>query len=452
MYVFLAGGSQAHHSDERGFPGAGSTGADRSRSSATASIAITANVGIFLLLRSPLIRYGSDRIPTVYGAGRTTNPGGDSRTSLRRAPVVRMTYRAGIIGTGGIAGMGILGLHDEDKIGVEKVQASHAGGYEATDDVELVAIADVDEDKLATFGEAWEIPPERRYMGHEAMLNAEDLDVVSVCTPTYLHHDLVVDAARSAADPGAIWCEKPIASSVTDAEAMIEACEETETELLVNHSFRFTEKLQALRELIADGFLGEVKAINAQFRRELMRNSTHLLDMVAYLLNLRAAEVSGHINGENDAVDALDGEAVDDAGGGGFIVADDGTFVTIDCTVARDISSMSIQLIGTEGKLYLNMDDGEWRYWRLEDGAHVEADIPGIEGAWTWKGDFEKAFPAAAGHVRDLLAGDAENLSTGEDALRSLEVIVGFYVSHYTGSHVTLPLDRPLRDVTIASW
>lgn len=37
-------------------------------------------------------------------------------------------YQTGIIGTGGIAGMGILGLHDEDQIGTEKAQTSHAGG------------------------------------------------------------------------------------------------------------------------------------------------------------------------------------------------------------------------------------------------------------------------------------------------------------------------------------
>jgi hypothetical protein len=40
-----------------------------------------------------------------------------------------VTYRAGIIGTGGIAGMSILGMHDEEAIGKEKIDASHAGGY-----------------------------------------------------------------------------------------------------------------------------------------------------------------------------------------------------------------------------------------------------------------------------------------------------------------------------------
>ncbi|QLG27340.1 Gfo/Idh/MocA family oxidoreductase [Halorarum halophilum] len=364
-----------------------------------------------------------------------------------------MTYRAGIIGAGGIAGLGILGLHDEEDIGTRKFPESHAGGYHATEDIDLVAVADVDEGKLDTFGEAWDLPPERRYVGHEAMLAAEELDVVSVCTPSFLHHQHVLDAARSSADPDVIWCEKPIASGVGEAEEMCEVCAETDTELVINHSFRFTDKLRTLRDHVRDGLIGEVKAVTAQFRRELLRNSTHLIDTLVYLLDARPRRVSGFINGENDAVTALEGDReVDDSGGGGFVVMDDGTFVSIDCTVARDISSMTFQLVGTEGKLYINNDDGEWRYWALEDGAHVEKPIPGIEDAWRWDEDYRGSFANAARHVADLLNGEAENRSPGEEAARSVEVIVGFYISHYTGGHVSVPFDRPLKDVTITSW
>ena len=338
------------------------------------------------------------------------------------------TYRAGIIGTGGIAGMGILGLHDTEDIGEKKFPESHAGGYHATDDIELVAVADVDEERVHRFADAWDIPEDGRYVGHDSMLDAEALDVVSVCTPTYLHHEHVVDAARSAADPAVIWCEKPISSSVTDAETMIDVCDETDTELVVNHSFRFTDKLQALRAHMDEGLLGEVKAVSAQFRRELVRNSTHLLDMLVYLLDARASQISGYLNEKN------------------------GTFATIDCTVAREISSMSLTFIGTEGKLYLNNDDGEWRYWRLEDGTHVEESLPGIEGAWEWEVDYRDAFANAAAHIVDLLDGTVENHSPGVEAARSIEIIVGFYLSHYIGGHVDVPLARPLRDVTVTSW
>ncbi len=365
-----------------------------------------------------------------------------------------MTYRAGIIGTGGIAGMGILGMHDEDAIGQEKIRASHAGGYDAAPGVDLVAVADVDEENLRRFGEAWEIPAERRYDGHEAMLAEEDLDAVSVCTPSFLHRDHVVDAARSAAAPDVIWCEKPIASGVSDAEEMIGACDDADAELLVNHSFRFTDKLQRLHALIQeDDLLGEVHSVSSQFRMELLRNSTHLLDMLAYLLDARADRVSGYISGENEAVDSLEADRdVDDAAGGGYVLLDDGTFATIDCTIPRDDSSMALSFVGSEGKLYMNNDDGEWRYWSLEDGEHVEEPLPGIEGAWTWDDDYESAFENAANHVVDLLDGEATNRSPGREALRSLEIIVGFYISHYTGGDVSIPLDRPLRDVTITSW
>lgn len=365
-----------------------------------------------------------------------------------------MTYKAGIIGTGGIAGMGILGMHDEEDIGQKKVEASHAGGYRATEDVELVAVADIDETKLGRFGEAWEIPSDRRYVGHESMLAAEDLDIVSVCTPSYLHADHVIDAAESEADPDLIWCEKPIASSVSDAEEMVDVCEETDTELLVNHSFRFTTKLQQLRELIqSQDLLGEIHSVTTQFRMELLRNSTHLLDTLVYLLNARAERVSGYITGENEAVDSLEAkERVDDAGGGGFVVMDDESFVTIDCTIPREASSMTLQFIGSKGKLYLNNDDGEWRYWRLDDGTHVEADLPGIEGAWTWDEDYRDAFANAAADVVGVLDGTVENPSTGEEATRSLEIIIGLYVSHHTGGQVSVPLARPLRDVTVTSW
>jgi predicted dehydrogenase len=186
---------------------------------------------------------------------------------------------------------------------------------------------------------------------------------------------------------------------------------------------------------------------------ELLRNSTHLLDTLVYLLDARAERVSGYITGENEAVDSLEaGRTVDDAGGGGFVVMDDGTFVTVDCTVPRAISSMTLQFVGTGGKLYVNNDDGEWRYWALEDGNHVEASLPGIDGAWTWDDDYQRAFPNAARDLVSLLDGEIDNPSTGVEATRSLEIIVALYCSHYTGGQVSVPLDRPLRDVTITSW
>jgi len=370
--------------------------------------------------------------------------------TVPRTPPV--TYRAAIVGAGGIAGLGILGLHDAEEIGRKKFTASHAGGYRATKGIELVAVADVDQEKLETFGEAWELPPGGRYTDHREMLREEQPDAVSVATPSYLHRDHVVDAAEIAG-PDVIWCEKPIASSVTGGREMIEACERAGTELLVNHSFRFTEKLVRLREAIRDGLLGEIHSVHAGFRMELLRNSTHVLDTLGWLLDERVRSVTGYLTGRNEAVDALEADrTVDDVGGGGTLVYGDDTFATVDCTVPRTPSSMLYRLVGSDGKLSLNNDDAEWRYWALEDGSHVERDHPAVADGWTWTEDYESAFPNAASHVVELLDGAAGTRSSGEAALRSLEIIAAMYVSHHSGGRVDLPLARPLEDVTITSW
>lgn len=107
-----------------------------------------------------------------------------------------MTYKSGIIGTGGIAGMGILGMHDESEVSQKKVHASHAGGYSGTEGIDLNAVADIDPEKLGRFGDAWEIPESGRYLGHEAMLANDDLDIVSVCTPTSIDNTSSMPLSR----------------------------------------------------------------------------------------------------------------------------------------------------------------------------------------------------------------------------------------------------------------
>lgn len=93
-----------------------------------------------------------------------------------------------------------------------------------------------------------------------------------------------------------------------------------------------------------------------------------------------------------------------------------------------------------------------WRYWRLEGGEHFEESLQGIEGAWTWEPAYQRAFPNAVEQIVSMLDGEVDNPSTGEEATRSLEIIVAFYLSHGTEGEISLPLEHPLRDVIFASW
>jgi len=125
---------------------------------------------------------------------------------------------------------------------------------------------------------------------------------------------------------------------------------------------------------------------------------------------------------------------------------------TVDCTVPRDSSAIGYRFVGTGGKLDVSLDDGEWRYWRLEEGAHVPAEMAGIDELWTWNEDYEKGFHNAVRHACRRLDGDDRTVCDGRDAIASLEALVGVFISHYTGSRVLLPLERPFESVEIRSW
>ena len=357
-----------------------------------------------------------------------------------------MPYRAAILGAGGVAGMGIYG-GDEDDIGADPVDASHAGGYAAVDDVELVAIADIDPNALDRFGHAWEVPEEGRYTDYEAMFAAEDLDILSVCTPAIFHREHVVDAAEQS-DVEAIWCEKPVACSVSGAEEMVKACEDADVELVINHSQRFYRQNQAVKAAIERGLVGDVQSVTIGSSMELLRVGTHIVDLVVYLLDARAETVAGYVTGENQAAVDLTDRQVDDAGAGGFFVTDDGTFVSFDGTASREVGTFHCRLNGTEGRL-VDAEDS-WRYWEGtgERDGHIEREPP-TEG---YTDDHKRAFVTAVEHVVDLIEGRATNVSPGWQACHTLEILVGLYASDTTGGRASVPLDRPLRDVTVTSW
>jgi len=348
-----------------------------------------------------------------------------------------MVYRGAIIGTAGVG-------------------RQHAEAYDSVEGIELVAIAGPGDDELAEFGETWAIPTADRYTDHRAMLEAETLDVVSVSTPAFRHRDHVVDAAEIG-DPDAIWCEKPIAESVSDATEMVTACDDAGIELVVNHPRRFTETYRRLRRLLCvDRLLGDVSSFNLHFNEELLREGAHTVDLLLYLLDAQAERVGGgYLTGRvgdplESSADAVDW-TFDDCGGGGVVLLEDGTFATVEHIASRSATPRSFRIVGSKGVLSVVREPWEWayQYRTVEDGEYVEAELPeALSELWS----LETLFDDVAAHLVDLLDGNAPNRSSGDEARRGLEILVGLFVSHHMGTHVSLPLQRPLRDVTIRTW
>lgn len=162
---------------------------------------------------------------------------------------------------------------------------SHAAAYHRHPQTEIVAVCDIRQEALDNFKRDWvDVWPEVRcYTDYRAMLATEKPDLVSVCTPDHLHANITVDAANGGAR--AILCEKPIATTLADADRMIAAAEANQVLLSIEHTRRWSPIFLKARTLIRSGDFGPLRAITANMyspRSMLFRNGTHLMDMICF--------------------------------------------------------------------------------------------------------------------------------------------------------------------------
>ncbi len=153
--------------------------------------------------------------------------------------------KVGVIGTGMIA------------------TAGHIPAWKSLkDDVEIVAVADILEDRAKLVAKTEGIP--HAYGDWQKMLKEVDLDIVSVCTPNAYHKEQTIAALQAGAH---VLCEKPVATSAADAEAMFQAADAAGRVLLVGQSMRFTNRSRAAKEIMDSGRLGEVYFAETFFMR-----------------------------------------------------------------------------------------------------------------------------------------------------------------------------------------
>jgi predicted dehydrogenase len=130
------------------------------------------------------------------------------------------------------------------------------------EEIELVAVADIREETARAAAErfgatAW-------YTDYHELLARDDIDFVDVCTPEFLHGEQVTAAARAGKH---VLCEKPMAATLADADAMIHAAREAGVKLMVGHSRRFTDRYRHARRAIEEGAIGRVRLVRENERR-----------------------------------------------------------------------------------------------------------------------------------------------------------------------------------------
>lgn len=244
-------------------------------------------------------------------------------------------YRVGIIGTGRIAST----IQDEVEFSPITIMRpySHAGAYGAHPSTEIVAAADINSERLQEFGARWNVTA--CYADYRDMLANEQLDIVSVCTPTRFHAEVVHVVATH--DIKGIFMEKPLAPTLRETDAMIAAVDGAGIAAVVNHTRTFDPYYQRVRWLIANGAIGTPVDVMVRWREGMSFGGSHLFNLLRYLL---AAEVRS-VYGRLDA-----GDGLFDPGGSGVVEFDNGVQAFINNELGHAMAK-EVDISGTNGRI-----------------------------------------------------------------------------------------------------
>ena len=137
-------------------------------------------------------------------------------------------------------------------IGCGSIASQHLDAITANPDATLVAVADSDQDAAAAVIGDRGIPG---YPGLTQLLDAEQVDVVHICTPHHLHAPMAIESLRRGVH---VLLEKPVATTVADGEAVIRAAIASTATIGVCFQNRFNPTVRAIRDLIDGGTLGDL--------------------------------------------------------------------------------------------------------------------------------------------------------------------------------------------------
>lgn len=330
-----------------------------------------------------------------------------------------------------------------------------ARGIAAATNARLEMAMDVREEIAADMGEQYDVA---HTTDLDELLGNEDVDAVYIATPHYLHAPLSIKALEAGKH---VLVEKPIATALADADAMLAKARETGRKLYVAYSAQVSDAMVQLRDWIAEGMLGQITGLRIVYRADkdpsyweggftlrvhdewrkywqyagggpLIMNTVHDLNTMRFLTGLEAARVyAEHGTFTTPGIEVEDYITT-------IIRYRNGAIGSLEagCTLAgRDPQGAANRIYGTQGQVLFA---GSSPQIYLREGWN---EIPG--GTW-WEMPADEPDPAPRKTMIEKFARsvleDVELPASGWDGRQALEIIVAAYESGRTHQAVDLPL------------
>jgi len=339
----------------------------------------------------------------------------------------------------GVVGLGIGRMHIE--------------GWRQHPQAEVVAIADADPARLATVGDAFGIAA--RHAGASAMLAAERLDAVSICTPNKYHLPLALAAFEAGCH---VLCEKPMALNAAEGRTMLAASQRAGKRLMINFSYRFSAQSRALKAQVDSGLFGDfyfgrtvwhrrrgMPGFGGWFGTKALAGGGPLIDLGVHRLDL-ALWLMGYPKPTwvmGSTYDPIARRIADAAGkpfdvedlAAAMIRFDNGATLMLEASWAaniREAELMETRLLGTKaGLLQHNLNEGynfDAHMFLEKDGAQFDLHLhPPTAPA-----------PSAMHDFADAILRGHPHPAGAEEGLRVMEILDAVYASAASGEPVRL--------------
>lgn len=140
-------------------------------------------------------------------------------------------------------------------IGTGWIADAHIREYKLMPDVEIVAGADLVPGKAEAFFKKWEVEGVRCYPDHKSMLDAEELDAVSICTYNMTHAECAIYALNKGVN---VLLEKPMCVTIEEAAEICKAEKESGKILSIGFQPRLDPNMKLLKKVVQSGVLGKI--------------------------------------------------------------------------------------------------------------------------------------------------------------------------------------------------
>lgn len=331
-------------------------------------------------------------------------------------------------------------------VGLGTITKKHLESIKNAKGAKLVALYSSSKEKATEWGKQFEV---EAYNDYERMLQDPMIDAVVILTPSGLHAEYGIKAAKAGKH---VVVEKPIDTTLEKAKQLVEACEKSKVKLSCIFQHRFDPGIEKLKEAILDNQLGDLNfgaSRTTWYRSQeyydsgawrgtweldgggaLMNQSIHYIDLLLYIMGpveevhaYTATRSHTNIEVEDMAVASIKFRS----GAIGMIEGNTAAYPGFDAT---------LDIFGTDGSA--RVKDDQLVEFHLKGNEDMNFSSSTTLSAEEQKGLSHQSFQKQYEDIADAILNDREPLINGEESLKALELIHAIYKSSRTGKPVKL--------------